>query len=77
MNKEFWKKWFVSILIFVGVMLIILFSIIFLFYQMNERIITLCEKQNYSGTLHFWDADINCQELSGITNISLFGRPIK
>ena len=77
MNKDFLKKWFLSMLIFVGVMLIISFAIILILIQMNERIITLCEKQNYSGEIHFWDADVNCEELSGITNISLFGRPLK
>jgi len=77
MNKEFWKKWLLSMLIFVGVMIILLLSIIFLLNQINERIITLCEKQNYKGELHFWDADINCESLSGIQNISLNGEPIK
>jgi len=77
MNKNFWKKWFWSLLIFVGVILIILFTIILMMIQMNERIITLCEKQNYSGEIHFWGGDVNCEELSGITNISLFGRPLK
>jgi len=59
MNKET----IINILVGLGVLIIIVLVTSVILTNMGERINYDCSKQNWTGIVHYWDADIDCDKL--------------
>lgn len=58
------KETIINALIGIGVLIIIILLTSVIIEKMGERINYDCEKQNFTGTVHYWDADVDCEKYS-------------
>jgi len=64
----------INIILTLGVLIIICWTAVLLINQMEERMRNDCEKQNNTGVIHYWDADVNCEAFIEGMNTQLIER---
>ena len=51
----------IQAIIFIGVLAIIIIAMVTCIHQMEERMKSDCSKQNFEGTIEYWDAEVDCK----------------
>ena len=56
----------ISIILFVGLLVVIVMVIILSISSMEDRFTKDCAKQNFEGIIKYWDLDINCSSIENM-----------